>query len=326
MKFDIEIPTSREEVFVPHPFAGPPEIVQIIQMAERLGYNAVWGTDFVTPTKGMGIPGIQSPNWYEILISLAYAAAVTDRIKLGTGVILVPYRDPIILAKQSATLDQFSGGRLLLGLGLGSREEFEAIRPRERKAHRGKMMDEKLEALQLLLSHDEGEVSFKGQYVEFQGVNLHPKPVQNPLPIYVPGKTPDALRRVARWGLGFMIRATNVRERIDALQPPLEEYGRDLSQIDVTAEASLSLARTHNAAIDHFQNSRLGYRLKRGQDIGQLVSDNWIGTPEEVSEKINKTKEEGITHFLALHIADDTVEEMMEQMQMFAEEVIPLVK
>ena len=178
----------------------------------------MWGTDFITPTKGMGIPDTHPPSWYELLISLAYVAALTDRIKLGTGVILLPYRDPIILAKQVATLDQYSGGRVLLGLGLGGREEFEAIRPRERKAHRGKIMDEGLEALSLLLSHDEGEVSFKGQYVEFQGVNLHPKPVQNPLPIYVPGRTPDALHRIARWGLGFLMRASDVRGRLDALR------------------------------------------------------------------------------------------------------------
>ncbi|MEE9199608.1 MAG: hypothetical protein V3U26_07425, partial [Dehalococcoidia bacterium] len=75
MKFDTEVPTCREGVFVPVPFAGPKEIVQVIQKAESLGYNAVWATDFITPTKGYGIPDAQPPNWYEPLISLAYAAA-----------------------------------------------------------------------------------------------------------------------------------------------------------------------------------------------------------------------------------------------------------
>ncbi len=322
LKFDIEIPTCREGIFVPTAFARPEEHVRVIQEAERLGYHAVWGTDFITPTPHIEIPDAQPPNWYEVLITLAYAAAVTERIKLATGVILLPYRDPVILAKQAATLDQFSGGRLILGLGLGSREEFDVLYPKQRGAHRGKMMDEKVEALQLLLSHDKGEVSFKGQYVEFEGVNLHPKPVQNPLPIYVPGRSPDAVRRVARLGLGFMIRSSDARERLDALRPAMEEYGRDLSEVDIVAEAQLSLARSHDAAVERYRNSRLGFRNK-GQDVEVLVSSNWIGTPEEVAENINKTKSEGISHFLPLHIAGDTVEERLEQMQMFAEDVIP---
>ncbi|MEE9199620.1 MAG: TIGR03619 family F420-dependent LLM class oxidoreductase [Dehalococcoidia bacterium] len=328
MKFDIGIPSSREGLCVPVPYAGPEEIIKIIQASERLGYDAIWGPDFITRTKGMG--GIQDtapPNWYELLITLAYAAAVTERVKLG-AFILLPYRDPIILAKQVAALDQFSKGRLLLGVGLGmARDEFEAIRTRERKAHRGKMMDEKMESLHLLLSHDSDEVSFRGEYVEFQGVNLHPKPVQDPLPVYVPGTTPQALPRIARWGSGLMMSAAKAPEAAGALSSVLKEHGRTLSEIDVIAEAQLCLAPTHEGAVEKYRNSRLGqFRLARGAEISSLVAANWIGTPDEAVEKINKVKEKGITHFNALHTAGDTVEETMEQMQMFAEEVIPLCK
>ncbi len=329
MKFDIEIPTCREGVFVPVPFTGPKGIVQTIQFAEELGYDAVWGTDFINPVPSMGIPDSQPPNWYEILITLAYAAAVTQRILLGTGVVLLTYRDPVILAKQAATLDRFSNGRLLLGLGIGGfRDEFESIRPREMTAHRGRMFDEKLEALQLLLSHDEGEVSYKGEYVEVNGVNLNPKPVQNPLPIYVPGRNPSALRRVAKHSLGYMIRNSDAKERLEALKPVLEEYGRDLSQLDIVSEAQLSLAKTHHAAVERYKKSRVGHRNKAMEpgNIEKLVGDNWIGIPEEAAEKIAKTKSEGISHFLALHIAGDTLSERLEQMQWFAEEVVPLVK
>ncbi len=326
MRFDVEVPTSREGFFVPAPFGGPKEIIRVIQTAESLGFNAVWGTDFITPVKSMGIPDKAPPNWYELLICLAYVAAVTKKIKLGTGVILLPYRDPVILAKQAATLDQFSGGRLLLGLGLGSREEFDAIRPREKNAHRGKMMDEKLEALKVLLDHENKEVNFEGEYVEFHGVNLNPKPLQKPLPMYVPGRTPDALERIARWGLGCMIRASDVGPRLDALRPILDKHGRDLSEIDVAAEAQLSLAKTHDAAVKSYQKSRLGQTNTRRQDINKIVAVNWIGTPAEVVESIIMVKELGVTHFIALHIAGDTVGEMIEQMRIFAEEVIPHVE
>ena len=188
MLFDVEVSTCREGIFVPPGFAGPEEIVRSIQEAERLGFNAVWGTDFINPVPSMGIPPGPPPNWYEVMMSLAYAASATRRVKLATGVVLLPYRELVILAKQAATIDRFSNGRFLLGLGLGGfRDEFEAIKPREKDSHRGKMFDEGLEALRLLLGHEQKAVSYKGQYVEFHNLNLNPKPVQNPLPIYVPG-------------------------------------------------------------------------------------------------------------------------------------------
>ena len=323
MKIDVEVPTCREGVFVPTSFAGPKEIIGMIQRAEHLGFDAVWGTDFITPTKSYGIPDTQPPNWYEPLICLAHAAAVTERIKLGTGVILVPYRDPVILAKQAATLDQFSGGRLLLGLGLGAfRDEFEAIRPRRRKAHRGKMMNEYIEALCMLLSHQQKDSNFQGQYAEFFGVNLHPRPVQNPLPIYVPGSSPESLQRIARWGLGCMVPAARIQERLAALQPALAEHGRDLSQIDIIAEGELSLAPTHEAAVQRYSASRQGQFRIRRVDLETVVASNWIGTAEEVVEKITQVQEQGIDHFNVLHVAADTMEEMLEQMEMFADEVM----
>ncbi len=325
MKFDIKIPTCREGIFVPAPFAGPEEIVKIVTTAEKLGLHAVWGTDFLTPTPFRGIPETETPNWYEVLISLAYLAALTNRIKLGAGVIMLPFRDVVILAKQAATLDQFSGGRFLLGIGLGTnREEFEAIKPRERKVHRGRLMDEQLEALRLLLDHNTAKVSFKGDYIEFSNVELHPKPVRAPFPIYVSGKNVEALRRVAQFGTGLMIPASKSAEGIDALSAMLEKHKREISEIEICAEAQQRLAKSHEAAENEFFGSRLGYRRKNA-DTEAFVADNWIGTPTEVAEKIHKVAQYGIDHFISLHIAADTVDDMLEQMQMFAEEVIPLV-
>jgi alkanesulfonate monooxygenase SsuD/methylene tetrahydromethanopterin reductase-like flavin-dependent oxidoreductase (luciferase family) len=328
LKFDVEIPTCREGVFVPAPFAGPNQIIELIKLAEQLGYYAVWGTDFWTPHSRIPESTDIPPNWYEVMISLSYAAAVTDKIKLGTGVVLLPYRDPIILAKQVATLDQFSNGRFLLGIGLGVRPEFEAINTRQKKAHRGRMLDEKLEALIFLLSHTQEEYSFNGEYVQFENVNLNPKPVQNPLPMYSPGRNPGSLRRIAKNAMGYMIRNSEAKDRLDAIEPFLHEYGRDISELDVVAESHLSLAGTHEDAVANYQNSRLGNQSKNMNigDINKVIADNWIGTVSEVVQKIVSTKAMGISHYLALHIAGDTVEAQIEQMQIFAEEVIPQVE
>ena len=326
MKFDTEIPNSREGVFVPVPFAGPNQIVQVAQGAERLGFHAVWGTDFMTPTSDYGMTDSDAPNWHEPLITLAYCAALTERIKLGTGVILLPFRDPVILAKQVATLDRFSNGRLLLGVGLGfSRKEFEAIRPRSRGARRGTIMDEHLAVLHLLLSHDGKAASFEGRYTEIQGVALDPKPVQNPLPIYLAGQSDPALERVARWGAGMLVPAAQARTRMDALKPVLEEHGRDISEIDIVAAADLTLARTHKAAVARYRASRAGQFKTRGSDFESAIAGNWIGTTADVAEKIGATKEQGITHFRIANSVGETVTESLEQMHMFAEEIIPRV-
>jgi probable F420-dependent oxidoreductase len=222
MKFDIEIPTCREGVFVPVGFAGPMDIVKTVEEAERLGFDAVWATDFLTPTPEYRIPDAAPPNWYEPIVALAYCAARTRTIKLGTGVLLAPFRDPVILAKQVATLDRFSNGRMLLGLGLGMcRDEFVTVRPRIAKAQRGEILDEMIEALRLLL--DGGKARMSGKHIEFGEIELDPKPIQRRLPIYVPGKTPDAFPRIARFGLGIMVQAAIAHDRIEALKPVLAQ-------------------------------------------------------------------------------------------------------
>ena len=328
MKFDIEVPTCREGVFVPIGFAGPADIVATVEAAERLGFDAVWATDFLTPTPEYRIPDTAPPNWYEPVVALAYCAARTRTIKLGTGVLLAPFRDPVILAKQVATLDRFSNGRMLLGLGLGMcRDEFVAVRPRMAKAQRGDILDETIEALRLLLDAGSGEKSaMSGKHFEFGAIALDPRPLQRPFPIYVPGKTPDAFGRIARFGLGVMVQAAIARERIEGLKPVLAQHGRDIAQIDVVAEGQMRLARTREQAIAAYQASRQGqFSLGRGAKLEKLVADNWIGTPDEVCARMRAVAAQGISHFNVLHVSGDTMAERLDQMQMFAEYVMPNV-
>ena len=131
MRISIGVPTGEEGVYSPVPFAGPKDIVHTAQLCERLGFYAVWGLDLITPGPSMGIKEGEIPNWYEVLLSLAYVASVTEHIKLATGVLVLPQREPVLLAKQVSTLDVLSNGRALLGVGVGShRDEFVAMFPR----------------------------------------------------------------------------------------------------------------------------------------------------------------------------------------------------
>ena len=329
-RFDVEIPTCREGIFVPAPFGDAEDVARTVISAEEWGFNAVWATDFLNPTRSFGMPeGEAPPCWYEPLVTLAALAGRTERIRLGTGVLMLPFRDPVILAKQAATLDRFSGGRLLLGLGLGAfRDEFESVRAGRRRAHRGRMMDDHLEVLHHLLNGADEPFSFSGQYVELQGVRMHPRPRQTPLPFYLPGRNQAAYARIARYGHGLMVPGADATAHLDAMAPHLDACGRSLDDLDVVAEGDLRLASRRATAVEEYHGSRMGHqrRVVRRIPAESLEAEHWIGTPAEVADKINGiVRKTGITHFNVLHIAADSMAERLEQMQRFAEEVMPLV-
>ena len=326
MKFDAEFPNCREGVFVPPGFATPDEIVEVVKFAEALGYHALWATDFITPTESYGIPAGEKPDWYEPLITIAFCAAHTSKIKLATGLLLAPFREPVVLAKQVATLDRFSNGRMILGLGLGmARDEFVALNPDRPKAHRGNMMDECIELLVRLFS-DEENVTFEGKYNAVKGVNLYPKPMRRPFPIYVPFRSEDALDRIARWGLGVTAPAAILPERMKALEPFLERHKRLRSEIDVVAEGEVFFGRTKEEAITAYQKTRHGqFRLKR-QPLDKFVEQNWIGTVDDVIEAMSKVKAQGFDHFNILHVPANSLQERRDLLQKFAEEVAPALR
>ena len=325
LRFDVEIPTCREGVFVPCGFARPDDVVECVRLAERLGYEAVWATDFLTPVPESGVGAAERPAWYEPMVTLAYAAAETSRIRLGTGVIILPYRDPVILAKQAATLDRLSKGRFALGLGLGAwRTEFEAVAAWRGRAHRGNMAAEFTEVTRRLLAHGGGAVTFAGDYIAIRNVALDPKPVQNPLPLYMVGRNDRALERIAKLGDALMCPQDIVVERKRALAERAGGHGRDIGEFDVLAEGELALASTHESAASAYRASRVGrYRASRGLDVDRQIAGNWVGTPESVAEKIGAVADQGIDHFNVLHIVGDTLEARFEQMHMFMEDVVP---
>ncbi len=236
----------------------------------------------------------------------------------------MPLREPVLVAKQAATLDAFSGGRLILGVGLGSlRHEFEALNPSHRKAHRGNMLNEGLEALNILFTQD--EASFKGGYFEFQGVSLYPRSLQRPLPIYLTGGNIETPERVARWCNGWLTSSTSaegVRKRWEELQPALEKQGRDPSEIEMGAISTLCMARTHEAALERYQTADMP-RRRTAEDMERIMAFSFIGTPAELVERIAELEEANLGHCITQNFAVDTFEELVEQVQMFGEEVLP---
>ncbi len=327
MKFGIGIPTCREGLTLPAPFASPSQIVELTKKAEKLGYDSVWADDHIMVTEGMHIGSKVPPNWYDPLITLGAAASATSKIRLCVGVICIPFRNPIILAKQAVTIDHISNGRFGLGFGLGRRDEYEHFNSESAKVHRGRLALETMESIYKLFTQD--HVTFEGEYIKFRDVSLYPKPVQNPPAIYVAGETEDTSNRVANWATGQLMSMLSssrpIPERLELLKKSLEEHGRKFSDIDKTVVIAQNVNKSHEKAVEAFKKSVIGTHVKP-ERLAKVVADNAIGTPEEVAEKVLKTFAMGIDSYTIHHYAVQSLQELEEQVQIFAEDVMPLVK
>jgi probable F420-dependent oxidoreductase len=169
------------------------------------------------------------------LIGLSFAAAATSTIGIATGVLLLPEHNPVLVAKQAATLDSLSGGRFTLGIGVGwSREEFDALGvPFARRAAR---TAEYVAAVRTLWRDD--VASFDGEFVRFESVRLNPKPVADRrIPIVLGGNSDAALRRVVEWGDGWygfnLDGVRDVSDRIDVIRRLCDDSGRDRAELQL---------------------------------------------------------------------------------------------
>ena len=326
------LPTCMEGMMYPIPFAKPEDIIRVAQHAEKLGYHSVWGNDHMTTQKYVRKEFNTPPNFWEPLIVYAYLAAKTTTLKFGTGILVTPMRrDIVVLAKQIASLDQFSGGRFMLGVGIGAyREEFEALHPTWR-SHRGDLLEESIQVIQYLFN--ERVASWHGEYYHFENVEMYPKPLQNPLPIYFGGNNPNAYRRAALYGNGWLpagMPVDKVGKKVHHLKEILEEQGRSFDEMDVAMQLIAYVGSSHEQAVERFHRSQMYQHLislsqsTLKEQVGTKHEEtNLIGTVEEIIEKINRFKEAGVKHLAGTYFCADNVNELMDQMHIFAEEVTP---
>jgi probable F420-dependent oxidoreductase len=271
-------------------------IVRLAIRAEELGFDSVWASDHIFNVSYV-FERIGDKPYYDPLTILSYVAAVTTRIRLGTSVLVLPYHHPMRLAKAAATLDMLSGGRLILGVGVGVIEqEFNALG--SSYADRGAITDEAIAIMQALWT--QAVPSHAGRLYRFSDMPFAPKPVQKPhIPIVIGGVSLAAIRRAARVGNGWHPMAMPpevLRERMRYLAEQAQAAGRAAADIPVSMSMSL-------------QGGRAG-RSTLGT------------TPAEIVRNVQDLASLGVETVVIAPSTRD-VQEMMSALEMVAREVMP---
>ena len=220
--------------------ADPDVAARVAQAAEAAGFESLWTGEHVVLPDPQEPPSPAPPQhpMLDPAVSLAFLAGVTERIRFGTGIIILPQRNPVVLAKELASLDVLSKGRLLAGLAAGYlHQEFEAIGADF--ANRGALTDEYIDAMRALWVQE--KPSFEGETVRFSGIDAHPRPFQKPHPpLLIGGHSPPAFRRAVSRGNGwyayFQDPAGLARclEGIETARGQVERPG-ELGQLEISA-------------------------------------------------------------------------------------------
>ena len=282
---------------------GMEDIQGVIDLAvccEDLGFDSVWASEHVFNVSYV-YDRIGDKPYYEPLTVLTYVAAKTSTIGLGTSVLVLPYHNPIRLAKVAATLDVLSGGRVMLGVGVGViEEELEAMG--SPFAERGAITDETIAIMKELWTNE--NPSYQGKYHSFSGMKFTPKPVQKPhIPIIIGGTSKAAIRRAARSGAAWHPTALSpevLAQGMEYLKEQAVTAGRDPSEVEVSVSAAIGSTHNHN-------------RYSLGED------------PEEVLERAQKYQEMGVGRLVVSPNTRDQ-SQLRPIMEMIAEVVIPAVR
>jgi len=332
IKFGVAIPTGTEGLMYPIPFAKVRDNIRVSIKAEKFGYDSVWGNDHIITQSYVRDEFSQPPNYYSPLITLASIAENTNKIKIATALLVLPFRNPLVLAKEIATLDNLSNGRLIIGVGLGAyREEFESLYgEKAMRIKRGHMLDESLKIIRELFNKD--LVTYKGEYFDIFRAQSYPKPIQNPFPLYIGGNSPKSRNRVAKFGSGWLpssLTPEEIKMAIEEIEMYCEKIGRKNRNIDIAPQMTCSIAKTHEEAVNIYEKSQLYIHkmsLKKttfkDQDICSYENRILFGKPNEICEQVQKYTDAGVTTFSAMLFANNGFEEVLESMQFFAEEVI----
>jgi probable F420-dependent oxidoreductase len=312
MDFGLHLPASSATVMAE-------DLVCFAQQAEALGFYCLTVADHVIVPKNISVPypytvdGKYPGTGYhlETLMTMGFLAGTTKRIRFITSVMILPYRNPIVTAKMLASLDVLSGGRVIVGAGVGwMKEEFETIRT-EPFEERGKVTDEYIAAFRELWTSD--NPSFSGKYCSFSNILFLPKPVQKPtIPIWIGGHSKQAIRRAARLGDGWHpiggvptipLEPEDIARDMSMLREYAAKAGRDPKNIRVALKGSL---------------------FDREKQITPGKRRRFIGNAEEVASDIRDYRAVGVDTMI-FDVRQPSIAETLERMEWMAKEVFPQI-
>jgi probable F420-dependent oxidoreductase len=243
------------------PSATPSDLIASVRAAEAAGFDSVWAGEHVILPDPQAPPSPMAPQdpALDALLALTWAAAHTSTVRLATGIIILPQRNPVVLAKQIASLDVLSAGRFTFGVGVGYLEpEFRAIGADFRR--RGAVTDEFVAAMQHLWYDEHPE--FHGRFADFTGVDAYPRPVQRPIPIVYGGHSKAAYRRAVARGhgwYGFALKPDDVAASLAGLAAAATEVERPaaLGRLEITVTPRVRMTPDVAAAFAELGVDRL---------------------------------------------------------------------
>ena len=295
MKFGVCLPQYGRDVALS-------DLRDVATGAEALGFHSVWASDhIVTPEHMQARSG---PVFLDAFVVLSHVSAMTRHVRLGTTVMVTPYRNPLVAAKIISTLDSLSGGRVVLGVGAGGApDEFAALGVPQ--SQRGARTDEYLSAMIELWTTDPS--SYQGRYVRFEGVRFAPKPAQSPHPpIWVGGRSDAALRRAVRFAVAWhptYLPREALAERMARLAEISSEHGRPVPP-----------ATTLHLSVGFEEDSAASPERRTGR-----------GSPAQVAEDMAICASMGIPEVVC-NFRGSTTDDVRKAMEIFASQVVPQLK
>ncbi len=357
VKFGVRIPVSG-------PVSTVERLIDSTREAEALGYDTVYAVDHIHNSferhkqypVGMGSykdpDNTLDPNQFETVAAFAFLMGMTRRIEFGVGVMPLPLRDPIILAKELATLDALSGGRFIFGVGVSNvsdKEEYRAVGvPFRPYAERYEMIGEYIAAMREIW--EKPVASFHGKHVNFDNVVIYPKPARR-IPVWVGCYTlaggrerppvKFALEHADGWMYGFLMTPNHLRSMVQDFKKTAREAGRDISNFDWCFQLRLSIGETVEEARGNAEwvleeQARMaryaGYMWKREDTWRDAkgaeeaprsnVETAVVGTASEVRDRVQEFIDAGATCF-DLWFMYPRYDALLKQMRLFAEKVLP---
>lgn len=285
LKVGVVLPTYRR-------LASAANIRRAAELSESLGFDSVWVTDHVVVPS----PSIEAfgPTFFEAVSVMSYLAGITSRVQIGAAILIVPYRHPLVLAKMIATADELSGGRVIVGAGLGWLEtESNLLGVPHRK--RARIADECLAVMRACWEGEQPE--FHGEFYDVAGFHFAPRPHgDRRLPVYIGGASTAALRRAARFGDGWIGDDQTFEElqvALGGLARELEAQGRTLGELEVAMRTGLQVVSDRTAITES--------PSEKGWKSGEFVTAGrtpFRGVREEVVADFRRAAELGVGHLV----------------------------